>query len=498
MTPPPTAGVRSRVLQGTLLSLGGHGVNQALRLVSNLVLARLLSPEAFGIMAITWLVINGLTMASDVGIRSAVVRDHGGDDRAFLDTAWTLQILRGLLLAVVAASTAVPLSRFYDEPLLASIIPVAALTALFAGFESTRMLTLNRHLLLGRVVAIELAGQVFALLATVAYALVHASVWALVVGAVVASALRMLLTHLAIPGSHDRLRWDREAAGRIIAFGKWILVSTLITFLATRLDVLIVGKLLPMAVLGVYSIATLIAQVPATVASKLARAILLPLYSAARLEGGDSLPETYRTARRLVLPGGLLAVLSAAAFAPLFVRLLYPVEFHDASWIAQLSMLGLWFSFLQVQGRPAVIALGNSRTLAIANGVRLLVTAVACLLGFEWAGLAGLTVGVGVGAMGGYLVTALSLESSGIPALRLDAGYSLLGLGVALGSALGPGWFFDAETPLGRAYLTLALGLILMFPLAIVFALRAMAHLRGGRAEAGEVPVARPADTAGT
>ncbi|MDH3686186.1 MAG: oligosaccharide flippase family protein, partial [Myxococcales bacterium] len=70
--------LRRRVLRGAALGLGGHAGSQAMRLASNLILARLLFPEAFGVMALAWLVVNGVTMLSDVGVSSSVVRDDRG------------------------------------------------------------------------------------------------------------------------------------------------------------------------------------------------------------------------------------------------------------------------------------------------------------------------------------------------------------------------------------------------------------------------------------
>ena len=479
--PAAPGGLRGRVLRAAAFGLGGHAGSQLLRLASNLILARLLFPEAFGVMALAWLVVNALTMLSDVGIRSSVIRDDRGDDPRFLHTAWTLQVLRGALLWAVASALAVPMATFYDEPLLAKIVPVAALVGPIAGFESIRLLTATRRIELGRVVGVELAGQAIGLVAMVGWALVDRSVWALVVGGLVRTAARVALSHVALPGPRDRFGWDRDAVGRIVGFGKWILVSTAITFLATRLDVVLLGKLVPMASLGVYSIGVMIAQMPQTPASRLGRAVLLPALSEARRQGTGALASAFERARGLVLPAMLLAVLGALSAAPLFVGLLYDDRYRDAGWIAQLSLLPLWFAFLQFTARSALEAVGRSRALAQGNAVKLVVTGLACLAGYRLGGIPGLILGVGLGAFAGYATIAFALRSAGLSVARQDLAWSLGGLAlasvVAFGSrALAP------QLGVPHEWATLGAGLVVILPLAGAFAGRLRELLRGSRA----------------
>ena len=475
----PDRSLRGRVMRGAALGLAGHAGSQLLRLASNLILARLLFPEAFGVMALAWLVVNALTMLSDVGIRSSVIRDDRGDDLSFLHTAWTLQVMRGGLLWLVATSLAGPLAEFYDEPLLAQIVPVAALVGLIAGFESIRLLAATRKIHLGGVVAVEFGGQAIGLLAMVAWAWVDRSVWALVVGGLVRVFARVVLSHLVLAGPADRFGWDRDAVGRIVGFGKWILLSTAITFLATRLDIILLGKLVPMASLGVYSIGVMIAQVPLTPASQLARAVLLPALSEARRGGGAALETTFARARGLVLPVMLLAVLAALASAPAFVRIFYDDRYREAGWIAQLSMVPLWFAFLQFTARSALEAVGHSKALAIGNAVKLVVTAAGCVCGYQIAGMSGLILGVGAGALAGYVTIAVALRATGLSTIVQDVVWTgaALGLGLVVGlggRALAPALGIDRVD-----LVTLGLGSAVIGPLALLLAGRLRDLARG-------------------
>ena len=139
-----------RALRGSAITALGYVASQGLRLASNLILARLLFPEAFGLMALVTVVLVGLAMFSDVGIGPAISRSPRGDDPAFLNTAWTMHVIRGVMLWLTALALAWPLAWFYEAPDLRNLLPVAGISLLIAGFNPTRIETANRHLLLGR------------------------------------------------------------------------------------------------------------------------------------------------------------------------------------------------------------------------------------------------------------------------------------------------------------------------------------------------------------
>ena len=84
------------MIRGVIYALIGHGGSQGLRLVSNVILSRMLFPQAFGLMAIVRLVLNGLELLSDAGVAFSIIRDRRGDEPSFLNTAWTIQIIRGV------------------------------------------------------------------------------------------------------------------------------------------------------------------------------------------------------------------------------------------------------------------------------------------------------------------------------------------------------------------------------------------------------------------
>jgi O-antigen/teichoic acid export membrane protein len=407
-----------------------------------------------------------------VGVQPAIVRHARGDDPAFLNTAWLIQILRGAFLWLVGAALAIPLASFYEAPQLQGLIPVAIVTALLAGFNSTKMVTLTRHIRPTRLVVIDLSAQVVALLVMIAFAKVYRSVWALVVGALAASSVRLALSHLAIPGPSNRLEWEPEAAREIFSFGKWIFVSTLFAFIALRADIMIVGKLVPLAVVGVYSVGITISSMPRVVLSRITQSILLPVLAAAYREGHDSLVSDYRTSRRLVLPAGMVALLGVVVVAPAFVAIFYDPRWLEAGWVAQLAMLTLWFTFMQETAGRGLIALGESRAFAIGSATKAIATALCCIAGYQISGhLAGLMIGASVGALCGYLTIAFHLVTNDVRSFTSDILYTLLGLVLGLGCARAPYFVFDDPHPYQVAAVTLAVGSVVLAPCALLIGL---------------------------
>ena len=175
----------ARVLRSSSWIIVGFGGAQFFRLASNLILTRILFPEAFGMMTIVTAVIVGLMMFSDVGAGPAIARSPRGDDPSFLDTAWTLQIIRGFLLFGLTLLLAGPLADFYGKPELASYLPVAGIALVISGFFPTRIETASRHLLIGRLTVLDLLSQLIGIVGMVALAVATQSVMSLVIGPVI-------------------------------------------------------------------------------------------------------------------------------------------------------------------------------------------------------------------------------------------------------------------------------------------------------------------------
>lgn len=372
MNPPrPTRSAKHDAMRGSLWTLGGYGASQIVRLASSLILARLLFPAAFGLMSLVNVFMQGLEMFSDIGLGPSIIQHRRGDDPKFLRTAWTLQIARGLLLWLVACALARPAAAFFGarDPLasqLTVVLPVAGLMALFGGFTSTAVHVLNRRLAMRRLTLLALLPQLVTLLVSIAWAYIDRSVWAIVGGGLAGSLARLLLSHAFNDGPRDRLGWDSQAARELEHFGKWIFLSTIVSFLASNLDRVVLGRLLALSELGLYSIGMTFARVATQVATRLTNTVLFPLLSKYRDKPARLLAFAVR-ARAAVLWAGGATCAGFALFAPAFFGLLYDPRYAGAGLISQWLSLHIWSWMLNATIDRIPLALGRSRALFTAN-----------------------------------------------------------------------------------------------------------------------------------
>ncbi len=290
---------QKHVFKSSIWVFGGQFGGLALRLSTNLIMTRLLVPEMFGVMAVANTVIIGLSLCSYIGLQHNIIQSVRGDEQIFLDTAWTLQVARGVLLFIIALLISlgvyaadyyqlVPMNSVYADPTLPKIIAVLSLIPLISGFESTKLATASRHMRLDKLTMIELGCQTIALLAMVAFALIYQSIWALVFGTMLGAIAKVIAGYVVLPGPRNHFKWEKQAVSDLIHFGKWILLTTIMGFFVKNSDKLILGALITPQLLGIYSIAIFMTAAIHDGLSRWGSAVVLPVLSRVYRESNES------------------------------------------------------------------------------------------------------------------------------------------------------------------------------------------------------------------
>jgi O-antigen/teichoic acid export membrane protein len=383
----------ARLLRSVGWTAFGFAAAQGIRLVTNLIFARLLFPEAFGLMALVSVFLVGLAMLSDVGISSSILQNKRGDEPDFLNTAWTIQVIRGALLWLGCCGVALPAADFYQEPMLAQLLPVAGLSLLIGGFNPTQIDSSNRHLQLGRVVTIDLWAQVISAVILIFLAFAMRSVWALVLGAVIGSMVKLALSYIFLPNAGNRFLWERPAVRELVHFGKWIFLSTACAFIIAQGDKAVLGKYLSLDALGVYNIGYFLASAPLMLAGAIIGRTMLPLYRE-RPPGASA--ANFRKIRmlRFGLTTAIMTLLLLMAFAGIsIVNFLYDARYVLAGPI----VVALAFAqIIQVVGLTydqAALAAGDSRNFFWLFAARAVIQLTFFIIGIEMAGLLGAIAG---------------------------------------------------------------------------------------------------------
>ncbi|MFW6058938.1 MAG: oligosaccharide flippase family protein [Phycisphaeraceae bacterium] len=426
--------LKQRALSGSAWTLSAYVVQQLLRLAGNLVLTRLLVPQHFGLMAIVQVFLQGLQMFSDLGIGPAVVRDQRGEEPAFLRTAFTLQVIRGAALWIIVALLAWPTAMLYGEPMLAQILPVAGLNALILGFESTRTRLVKRHLVLGRLNVLNVVAQAVGLVCTVSLALAYRSVWALVAGSLIVSATRIILGHMVLPGARDGFGWDRSCFIAIYQFGRVILGSSAVFFVSSQLDRILLGKYVGMEVLGVYSIAWMIAHMVVQANKSLARQVAFPALSRIHRDQPERMREVYYRTRRsldwLFLPGIGVGI----GCGMLVIAVLYDPRYLAAGGMLQILLIWPAMRCVLEPGEACLVAMGHPRFAFIQNIVRFCWVIVAVPGGWYLLGLEGVLLAVASSELPVVPVIWYGKQKYGILDLKREAQAALkLMAGVVVG-----------------------------------------------------------------
>jgi O-antigen/teichoic acid export membrane protein len=421
--------IKQRATIGSFWTIASYGGSQVLRLVSNVILARLLVPQAFGLMALVNTFLQFLELLSDFGIRPTIVQHKRGDDPDFLNTAWTLSIVRGSGLWVVICLIAYPLARFYDQPDLLWLIPVAGLASFLNAFQSTASHTLSRHMQLGVLSIMKIGTQFIGVVITVIWAWISPTVWSLVIGSVVAAFLNMILTHTLLPGPRSRLHWDKEAGRALFDFGRWIFISTMIGCFAQQSDRLILGKLITPEVLGVYWIAYNISDVPRQLLNQVGTTVLFPAVSRLAHLPREELRRklTHQLGLRLGIAGIVLAAVTVVSDG--VIDLLYDDRYIQAVWMAPVFAIGIWPRIMTTALGPALLGVGEPKYTTWSSTARLIFVLVALPLAYIYFGLFGAVLVVSFADVPRYLVLCMGLHKEGLFALKADVVGTLIFLG---------------------------------------------------------------------
>lgn len=417
--------LKRKTIEGTLLTTVSYGISQVLRFCSNLILTRLLFPELFGLMSLASVFLIGLELFSDLGVGISVVQSKRGDEPNFLNTAWTIQVIRGFCLWICTFIIALPASQFYEEPRLLWLIPVLGTNTLMGGFRSTSIFTINRHLQVRIQTIFELLNQLVVLVVMISWALISPTIWSMIAGNLCAGFFSLVYSHILdrdLYGKDFKHRFmiESDAFNEIFKFGKWIFLSTMIFFLSKQTDRLILGRIFPIELLGIYTIAFTLANIPTEVHNAISLKVLYPAFS--RMA---QLPRTeFRT--KLVNYRWYIAVPMAiflgllAGFGDLIITVLYDERYQQATWMFSVLVLGAWPPVLVQSVDKSLLAYGKPVYQTIASLLTFLWIALGIPMGFNLAGEFGALLAIASGGIPAWFAISFGLWREKFLALGQD------------------------------------------------------------------------------
>ena len=346
----------------SLMRIGVKGLG----LISSVVLARLLVPADFGLVAMAMSVILALELLREFSFDVALIQRQDSD-RSFYDTAWTLNVLFGVMLASILVLVALPAAEYYHEPRLRSVMSVLALGMLVSGFENIGIVAFRKDLAFHKEFVLRVAQKACAIAITLPLAFALRSYWALVIGTVCSYVLGVAISYYAHP---FRPRFSLAARKHLFAFSKWLVANNALWFVRDRSQDFVLGRIAGSSALGLFTISYEISNLPTTeLVAPINRAVF-PAY-AKMAEDLSVLAQGFLNVIGLVVVVALPSGFGIAATAPLLVPVMLGDKWLEA--IPIVSILAIFGSLNAMQTNCGSIhyAMGKPHTLTMIGVVQL-------------------------------------------------------------------------------------------------------------------------------
>ena len=386
--------IGNKMASGAIWMVLAKLVERSIGLISMLILARVLVPHDFGIVAMAMSFVALLEMISAFGFDMTLIQKQTKERRHW-DTAWTFDIVVGVGLAVVMAVAAGPVAAFFNEPALVNVIRVLAIGSAAQGFQNIGLVAFRTEMRFDREFKFLTAKKLIGFVITIPLAIWLDSYWALVIGQTVGRFGSTALSYWVHP---YRPRLSLAASGELFHFSKWLLIINGISYLKERSSDWVIGRIAGPASLGAFNMSYELTSMPSTeLVAPINRAVF-PAYAKLASEGQGALRREYLSVIAVIVLLSLPAVFGLASTAQLLVPVLL-----GPNWTATIPVLTLlaFFGFtniIQSNAQAAYLALGRADIPAKVNALHVAV---------QLATLIPLTSRYGVvGSAAAYLATA--------------------------------------------------------------------------------------------
>ena len=340
-------------------------------------------------MLIVNTLVSGIQLFSDVGIGQNIVHSPNALDPKFYNTAWSVQIIRSIVIWLIVLLAAFPVAHFYGASILSAILPVSGFSLVLLGLASVSPAILQKKMLFARLTLFNLATVLISSALCLAFAYLTPTIWALVIGGVAGTAVSTVLTFFLVPGLKHRFHIDRPCLIEITSFGKWVYFNSMVYFLSANFDRLYFAKVVPLQLLGIYGIARTFSELFGTVATHLGSSVIFPFISSHTDRPRETLRHELVAIRAKFLALVAFGCSLFIATADLGIKLLYDQRYYAAAWMLPVLTLGSWFSMVATTNESALLGLGAPSYTAFANSVRFILLGVGLPLSVKFNGLYG-------------------------------------------------------------------------------------------------------------
>ncbi len=358
-------------------------------LINMMIMARLLVPEDFGLVAMAMIFVGAIEILSEFNFDVALIKEQGARRRHY-DTAWTLSVIRGVVVALILVAIARPAAALFDEPRLEAMIAVLSLSSLMLGCQNIGVVDFRKSLDFRKDFLFMASEKVAAVAVTICLAFLWRDYWALVGGIVASKLWRVGCSYAMHP---YRPSFCLAAWRPLFAFTKWLLFHNMLLFLRNRVDRLIIGKLLGATTLGLYTVAFELANLATSELMAPIRRALLPGY-AKLADRPEWVRSMFIEVFGLTLWLGAPLAIGVGLIADPLVNVLLGYGWQAAVPVIQMLVIAGFVALLSSGSQPIYLALGRPElpTLLTALSVTLLIPGL--IVGTRVSGMSGAVIAV--------------------------------------------------------------------------------------------------------
>jgi lipopolysaccharide exporter len=445
--------VRSRLLKGAVWLSGARLASNILATISTFVLARLLLPTDFGLVALGTSTLNVLTSITTISLSEALVQ-HRAPSHQHFHTAWTLNLLRGVLIGSVFALIAVPVAKYYSDYRIENVMFALSGSAILNGLENPRAIMLTKQLIFWQQFMLQVSQKLVTLIASVLIAVIYHSYWALIGGILLGQFVGVLVSYAVLP---FRPAFSIAHARELFSFSIWLTLSNAINAINWNFDPLLVGKFIGKSALGYYAVGNSLAVMPTREATAPLTGTLFPAFSNLAHDP-MRLTAAYRRAQTLVTAIALPAGVGMALIADPLVRVAMGETWLPAAFVIRILAAAFAVQSLSNLAQPLAMAAGRTQLLFTRDLQGFLFRVPMVIVGLHFGGFAGVLYARAIVSTSGLLfnanvitqVTGLSLWQQIRPNMRAVASVLLMA------AVLAP---MDAFLDKGSSHWTIALNL---------------------------------------
>jgi PST family polysaccharide transporter len=461
--------MQDKALSGVFWAAGATWALRGISAVVFLILARLVDPSAFGLVALAAVYLITVQALSDQGLATALIQRETIEE-AHKNSAFWANLFVGVVLALATVVLAQPVARLYGEPRLAPILRWFALGPVLASLSVVQQALLARALRFRQLAIRQLVGAVAGGIVGVAMAYAGMGVWALVAQSLVNQAVAMIVLW-SIADWHPRLAFSYRHFRELFGFGSNVLAANVIRAVGFQADRLVLGYFLGATELGYYSVAQRLLSILTDFVAGSAERVVVPLFS--RIQGEkERVNRGLMTAQRLLTLITIPAFLGLAITAPLLMPVILGVKWQASvlsTQILAVASLGYCLSFffghvLTALGRP-----GLRLSIVTAQAIAL---AIVSLVGIRF-GLAGVAVAVTLNQLVFYGVELMFLRANAGFSLAAYLGEGLVPLAAAVvmaAAVLLLDWEMTGIRPILRLIAQVGLGAAIYGAIVLIFA----------------------------